>query len=217
MAPFLFAGDICRARRVGKAKRAHHLSASETKTVGTLRFAHPTDTENPMLTGSCLCGGVAYEVDAPPGTIMHCHCQTCRKTHGSAFSTVTNVPRDRFRWTRGEDLLRGFESSPAKPAISARNADRTSSPRARARTRSCCGWAASKHRSQNGPKCTSGDRIPPTGTTRRPNYQSGPKAPHQKPDRFLASSCCHAQQQVDSSRPQSLDSRNAPRANSYTK
>ena len=67
-----------------------------------------------MLTGSCLCGSVAYEVDSDPGVIVHCHCHTCRKTHGSAFSSVTNVPRDRFRWTRGEDLLKGFESSPGK-------------------------------------------------------------------------------------------------------
>ena len=56
-----------------------------------------------MLAGSCLCGSVAYEVDAGPGPIVHCHCTICRKTHGSAFSTVTNVPRDRFRWTRGEE------------------------------------------------------------------------------------------------------------------
>jgi hypothetical protein len=67
-----------------------------------------------MLAGSCLCGGVAYEVDAQPGPIVHCHCGTCRKAHGSAFSTVTNVPCDRFRWIRGENLLRGFESSPGK-------------------------------------------------------------------------------------------------------
>ena len=64
-----------------------------------------------MLTGSCLCGSVAYEVDGPPGPIVHCHCATCRKTHGSAFSTVT---RDRFRWRKGESLLRGFESSSGK-------------------------------------------------------------------------------------------------------
>ena len=67
-----------------------------------------------MLTGSCMCKSVAYEVDAEPGAIVHCHCATCRKAHGSAFSTVTSVPRDRFRWTRGESLLRGFESSPGK-------------------------------------------------------------------------------------------------------
>jgi len=67
-----------------------------------------------MLSGSCLCGGVAYEVDAGPGPIAHCHCKTCRKAHGSAFSTVTNVPREKFHWTRGESLLKGFESSPGK-------------------------------------------------------------------------------------------------------
>jgi hypothetical protein len=67
-----------------------------------------------MLTGSCLCGSVAYEVDAPSGPIVHCHCQTCRKTHGSAFSSVTSVPRERFRFVRGEELLNAFESSPGK-------------------------------------------------------------------------------------------------------
>jgi hypothetical protein len=67
-----------------------------------------------MLSGSCLCGSVVYEVDAPAGPIVHCHCQTCRKAHGSAFSSVTNVPRERFRFVKGEELLRAFESSPGK-------------------------------------------------------------------------------------------------------
>jgi hypothetical protein len=67
-----------------------------------------------MLAGSCLCGGVAYEVDASAGPIIHCHCQTCRKTHGSAFSSLTNVSRERFRFVRGEELLNSFESSPGK-------------------------------------------------------------------------------------------------------
>jgi hypothetical protein len=67
-----------------------------------------------MLNGSCLCGAVAYEVDAPLGPIVHCHCHTCRKAHGSAFSSVASVPRDRFRWIRGQELLSVFESSPGK-------------------------------------------------------------------------------------------------------
>jgi hypothetical protein len=67
-----------------------------------------------MLSGSCLCGAVAYEVDAPAGSFVHCHCRTCRKTHGSAFLTVMPVPRSAFRWVRGEALLRSFESSPGK-------------------------------------------------------------------------------------------------------
>jgi hypothetical protein len=67
-----------------------------------------------MLTGSCLCGAVAYEADAPLEHIVHCHCGTCRKTHGSAFSSVSAVPRERFRWTRCEALLAAYESSPGK-------------------------------------------------------------------------------------------------------
>lgn len=67
-----------------------------------------------MLTGSCLCRGVAYEADADIERIVHCHCQTCRKTHGTAFSSVAAVPRERFHWTRGEALLGAFESSPGK-------------------------------------------------------------------------------------------------------
>lgn len=67
-----------------------------------------------MLSGSCLCGAVAYEADAAPGPIVHCHCQTCRKAHGAAFSSISSVPRAAFRWTRGEAHLGTYESSPGK-------------------------------------------------------------------------------------------------------
>jgi hypothetical protein len=67
-----------------------------------------------MLSGGCLCGSVAYEADVSLERIVHCHCQTCRKTHGAAFSSVTAVPREKFRWIRGQELLRAFESSPGK-------------------------------------------------------------------------------------------------------
>jgi hypothetical protein len=67
-----------------------------------------------MLTGSCLCGAVAYEVAAPLQRIVHCHCRTCRKTHGAAYSSVAAVPREAFRWLRGAALLAAFESSPGK-------------------------------------------------------------------------------------------------------
>ena len=67
-----------------------------------------------MLAGSCLCGSVAYEADAPAGPIVHCSCGTCRKAHGAAFSSIASVPRETFRWTRGEELLGAFESSRGK-------------------------------------------------------------------------------------------------------
>ena len=67
-----------------------------------------------MLTGSCLCGAVAYQADATISRIAHCHCPTCRKTHGTAFSSVTAVPRESFRFTRGAGHLGAIESSPGK-------------------------------------------------------------------------------------------------------
>lgn len=67
-----------------------------------------------MLEGSCLCGAARYEVQAPAGPIVHCHCRTCRKAHASAFSSVMPVPKDAFRWVAGHGDLRSFESSPGK-------------------------------------------------------------------------------------------------------
>jgi hypothetical protein len=67
-----------------------------------------------MLTGSCLCGRLAYEADAEIDGVIHCHCETCRKAHGAAFSSLAAVPRERFRWVRGEEVRRSFESSPGK-------------------------------------------------------------------------------------------------------
>jgi ADP-ribosyl-[dinitrogen reductase] hydrolase len=66
------------------------------------------------LKGSCLCGAVRYEVDQLDSPIGHCHCQTCRKAHASAFATTARVLREHFRWTAGEDRLNAFESSPGK-------------------------------------------------------------------------------------------------------
>jgi len=67
-----------------------------------------------MLSGSCLCRGVAYEAEAVIDGLIHCHCQTCRKAQGSAMSSIAAVPRERFRWTRGQAFLKSFESSPGK-------------------------------------------------------------------------------------------------------
>ena len=67
-----------------------------------------------MLEGSCLCGDVAYQADALAGSIVHCHCATCRKAHGAAFATTAKVNRDAFHWTKGASTVAHFESSPGK-------------------------------------------------------------------------------------------------------
>lgn len=67
-----------------------------------------------MLKGSCLCGAVAYEADAEIDGVAHCHCETCRKAHGAAFSSIASVPKASFRWVRGQERLGSYESSPGK-------------------------------------------------------------------------------------------------------
>lgn len=64
------------------------------------------------LRGSCLCGRIRYEIDAPLGVANHCHCSMCRKAQGSAFRTRAAVRRSSFHWRSGEELLTRYESSP---------------------------------------------------------------------------------------------------------
>ncbi len=65
-----------------------------------------------MVRGRCLCGAVAYESSGAPDWMAHCHCSICRKTYGGRCSTALRAPRSGFRWLRGEDEARGYESSP---------------------------------------------------------------------------------------------------------
>lgn len=65
-----------------------------------------------MLTGRCLCGGVRFEIAAPLGPAVCCHCSMCRRASGSAFAANASVRADAFRIVSGEDLLSSYESSP---------------------------------------------------------------------------------------------------------
>lgn len=67
-----------------------------------------------MITGSCLCRGIRFEITGALGLVAQCHCVDCRKAQGSAFAVNTSVARDDFRFTAGEDLLQCYESTPGK-------------------------------------------------------------------------------------------------------
>ena len=56
-------------------------------------------------TGRCLCGGVRYEIDGELPLLVNCHCQFCRRAHGSAFVTCAWIQSSSFRFTAGEDLV----------------------------------------------------------------------------------------------------------------
>ena len=67
-----------------------------------------------MYTGSCLCGGVKFEISQEIGPIQICHCIQCRKAQGSAIVTNAPVQEENFKFISGGDLLSSFESSPGK-------------------------------------------------------------------------------------------------------
>lgn len=67
-----------------------------------------------MVTGSCLCGGIRFEIDQPLAPIQVCHCGQCRKAQGTAFATNIPVGKAQFRLLAGGELLSSFSSSPGK-------------------------------------------------------------------------------------------------------
>lgn len=60
------------------------------------------------LTGNCLCDGVEYEVQNPQA-LGYCHCGRCQHWTGSSLAGVV-VAKDDFRFTKGEDLVKTYES-----------------------------------------------------------------------------------------------------------
>lgn len=62
-----------------------------------------------MITGSCLCEAIGYEISEEPKWAHNCHCKRCRKIAGSAFASNLFVPLDAFRYVRGEELLRSYK------------------------------------------------------------------------------------------------------------
>ncbi|MDQ6992143.1 MAG: GFA family protein [Mariprofundus sp.] len=68
-----------------------------------------------MMTGTCSCGNITYEVTSNfSDGITHCHCPSCQKRHGSAFSSTTALSPDELHFISGTSLLKPFESSPGK-------------------------------------------------------------------------------------------------------
>lgn len=47
-----------------------------------------------ILEGGCLCGAVRYRTEAEPAMQVICHCKTCQKNSGSAYSLNVAVPLD---------------------------------------------------------------------------------------------------------------------------
>ncbi len=81
-----------------------------------------TDSKNPesfiterKLAGSCLCGSVDFEVEAPLREIISCYCSECRKTSGNYVSAtrvndsqLNFIRQDGLKWYKNKQAQRGF-------------------------------------------------------------------------------------------------------------
>jgi hypothetical protein len=63
-----------------------------------------------VITGSCLCGGVRFEIQNAVGPFELCHCRRCRKASGSAFAAGLGVRRDDYRLIAGRGLIAGHDA-----------------------------------------------------------------------------------------------------------
>ncbi len=57
-----------------------------------------------MLTGSCLCKSVTYEVSGPLRSSVACHCVQCRKTSGH-YVSATQAPSGQLLITKDTTLI----------------------------------------------------------------------------------------------------------------
>ena len=54
-----------------------------------------------MITGSCLCGKIRYEVNQPLHNVIACHCTHCQKISGAGASFNTVVPTSAVKFISG--------------------------------------------------------------------------------------------------------------------
>ena len=66
-------------------------------------------SDDKVLKGGCLCGGVRFEIRPPMRDIVACHCRQCRKS-GGHYLAATAVRPQNFSLTK-EGGLRWFRSS----------------------------------------------------------------------------------------------------------
>ncbi|MEE4161347.1 MAG: GFA family protein [Woeseiaceae bacterium] len=66
------------------------------------------------LSGSCLCGAVAYEVTGDIQAFYHCHCRRCRKVTGTGHASNLILKAGEVTWSRGSELLRRYDVPDAK-------------------------------------------------------------------------------------------------------
>jgi hypothetical protein len=63
------------------------------------------------LVGVCSCGSVRLAAEADARRIVNCHCNTCRRMNGSAFSSYVVVPHKMLS-VSGDEHIAAYEVVP---------------------------------------------------------------------------------------------------------
>jgi hypothetical protein len=66
-------------------------------------------SEPGWVRGTCLCAGVAYELEIGTWTLMQCHCSRCRKGRAAAHGGNLFAETAQMRWLRGTEQLRTYK------------------------------------------------------------------------------------------------------------
>jgi len=103
----IFVGSKAPWHTIRDALPQHAGSSSGDPELPSRRHTEPAPD---LVRGACLCGGIAYECDAPltGGDITSCHCTRCRKARAAAHASNTFIALASFRWLRGDERLRSF-------------------------------------------------------------------------------------------------------------
>ena len=64
-----------------------------------------------VITGSCFCKAVQYQITSAIPLAVNCHCNNCKKITGSAFSSLAVVREKRLEITSGKNSLAAYQLS----------------------------------------------------------------------------------------------------------
>jgi hypothetical protein len=76
--------------------------------------SEPREVRAGVVSGTCLCGDIAYEVSAPALAMRHCHCSRCRRGRSAAHATNLGYRIPDFRFTRGAQQVADYRVPEAK-------------------------------------------------------------------------------------------------------
>ncbi len=67
--------------------------------------------------GSCLCGGVRFEIRGTALCFAYCHCKSCQKSSGSAHVSNIGLPKENLTWLAGQELIQVYTDEINNPGF----------------------------------------------------------------------------------------------------